>query len=757
MEKNLNASDTDSAPKRTGQEHPAVTQDGADDVKAGHADRANSEPNPQPHGSEFHDPLLSCLMLLAKLEHLSCTETAITAGLPLVDGGLTPELFSRAAHRAGLTAQVKQRALLDISPLVLPVVILLRDNQACLLLKKEQREDRHWYYKIADSESHGEQWLTALELETMYTGYVIYSKPSVDLQLADKSTVPKQKGHWFWGVIARSWRIYRDVLLASFLINVFALASPLFVMNVYDRVVPNNAVETLWVLALGILLVYSFDLLLKLVRNHFLEVAGKKSDILLSSLLFERVLGSDMGQKPEAVGAFSSQFREFDSVRNFITASTITAFIDLPFVVIFLVAIIYIGGNLVWPALIAIPIIVAYAYFSQRPLQKVMEQTMQASSAKNAALVESLTALEAVKVLGLEGRMQRQWEQTVGQLALLGQHARRLSSGVSSVAGWIMQVSSVVVVIIGVYLIAAGDLTMGALIACVLLSSRVLGPMSQVAGLLLSYRQAQVGMEGLKAIVDRPQERDDSSRFISRPALRGEIAFDRVSFKYPNEDVMSLDNVSFTLKAGERVGIVGRIGSGKSSLHKLMLGLFQPTSGAILFDGIDVQQLDPADLRSQIGHVPQDIKLFSGTIRSNIAQGALHPSDEDILWAAEIGGVTEFVNRHPRGFDRAVGERGESLSGGQRQSISIARAVVGHPVVYLLDEPSTSMDNTSEAALLDNLAKVTQGHTLILNTHKTSLLKLVDRVLVLDQGRVVADGPKEAVLEALKKGQLRVG
>ncbi|AGN11387.1 ABC transporter [Simiduia agarivorans SA1 = DSM 21679] len=392
----------------------------------------------------------------------------------------------------------------------------------------------------------------------------------------------------------------------------------------------------------------------------------------------------------------------------------------------------------------------------QRRLAQAVDETYRSSAQKNATLIETLTALETVKLIGAEGRLQRLWEKSVGHLAQWGQRVRLLTSTTTAGATTIQSVASVIVVIWGVYEIAARDLTMGGLIACVMLSARAMAPMAQVAGLMVNYHQTKASLDSLDGIVAKSQEREQDKPFVQRAEIQGAIAFDRVSFSYPDEKLKAVENISFRIAPGEHVAIIGRIGSGKSTLQKLMTGLYQPTDGAVLIDGVDLSQIDPAELRSHMGCVPQDVTLFFGSVRDNIVFGNPLATDADLLRAAEQSGVSEFVNAHPQGLDRQVGERGSALSGGQRQSIAIARALLSDPAIYILDEPSTAMDNSTEERLKRHLAKLCEDKTLVVVTHKTSLLTLVDRIIVLDQGRLVADGPKDAVLEALKKGQLRV-
>lgn len=705
---------------------------------------------------EFHDPLLACLLLITKLENTPCSTTSLVAGLPLVDEKLTPELFVRAADRAGLKAKVVEKELHDIPDLVLPVTLLLKRNRAVVLLSLDRDQGKA---TILESKSGTEKVVAFNALAQAYAGYAIYTKPAyhLDQDIAQSHLSDDSQGHWFWSIMKRSWRIYRDVLLASFFINLFVVANPLFVMNIYDRVVPNNAVETLWALAIGVLVVFVFDAILKTLRGYFIEVAGKKADILLSAFLFERVLGSRYSEKPASVGAFSSQFKEFDQVRNFFTTSTIATFIDMPFVVIFLLLIFYVGGPLVFVPLVALPLILGYSLLIRKPIRRAVEQSYACGAQKNATLVESLVGLETIKALGAESLVQRVWEQSVGHLSLWSQKMRMLSLSVGIFGGAVTQIANVVLVIVGVYLIAERELTMGALIASVMLAGRALAPVAQVASLLVSFDQTKTALEGLDQIVAKSQERDPQNPFVKRPSFNGAIKFKGVTFCYPGEEHPVLHDVSFSIKPGEKVGLIGRIGSGKSTIHKLILNLYKPTEGSILIDGIDVQQIDPADLRRHVGYMPQDVILFSGTVKSNIMYGSSHVEDEDILRAAEVSGVKEFVDGHPLGFDRPVGERGQALSGGQRQSVGMARAMLNDVPIYLYDEPTSGMDNTTELMVTQRLQETVKDKTLLLVTHKASLLSMIDRLIVVDNGKIVADGPRDSVIEALQKGQLRVG
>ncbi|MCU7850106.1 MAG: type I secretion system permease/ATPase [Candidatus Thiodiazotropha sp. (ex Lucinoma kastoroae)] len=702
-------------------------------------------------GSVFDDPLLDCLVFLTRLYGTTHSHEALRAGLPLENNRLTPELFLRAAERAELSARVVRRPLKKISSLVLPAVLLLKGRQSCILIENNKGSD---LLTIVQPESgEGSHQISREALEQEYVGYTIFVRAEHRFDDRSPEVLRLRSRHWFWGTLLKSWRIYRDVLVSSLLINSFALASPLFIMNVYDRVVPNNAIETLWVLAIGVMIVYTFDVVMRTLRGYFIDIAGKKSDILLSASLFEHVLGIKMSARPPSVGAFANNLREFESIRDFITSATVVTLVDLPFVVLFLLVIWLVGGPLVIVPAVCIPLVIIYGLLIQSPLRQSVEATYRASAQKGATLIESLTAVETIKHLGAESIVQRKWEQLTGHIAKWGVRSRLLSASVTNVAIFFQQVAQVGIVVLGVYLISEGEISMGALIAGVILVGRAMAPMAQVANLTVRYYQAKTALDSLNSIMELPVERPEGKIFVSRERFQGDIELYDITFAYPGEEKIALNHVSLHVSSGEKVAIIGKVGSGKTTIEKLIQGLYDPNSGAVCIDGTDLRQIDPADLRRSIGYVPQDIMLFYGSVRENIALGAPYADDSDILKVAEIAGVTEFVNQHPHGFDMQVGERGEHLSGGQRQAIAIARALLLDPPVLLLDEPSNSMDNSTEAMLKRKLADYAKEKTLILVTHRTSLLDLVDRLIVIDAGRVIADGPKEQVIEALKQSK----
>jgi ATP-binding cassette subfamily C protein LapB len=699
------------------------------------------------------DPLLECLRFVIKALGRSMSADALTAGLPLLANRLTPDLFVRAAARAGMSAKVVKRPLPDISDLTLPAVLLLRDRQACVLTRVTRDGAAHI---VLPETGTGEHATTLVELEERYAGSAIFTRPAhrFDARTAH-SAIPRIR-HWFWDVVARAWPIYGEVLVASLLINIFALVMPLFAMNVYDRVVPNHALETLWALSIGAALVVTFDLIMRMLRGYFIDVAGKKIDVMLSANIFERVLGMRMAARPASVGAFASGLQEFEAFREFLTSATITTLIDLPFVLLFVAVMFWVGGPVGWIPVIAVPLIVGMGLALQWPLSDVVRDTQRHAAQRQAMLVETLVGLETIKTVGAEGPVQRKWEQVIGTIAGLSLRSRLLSAWTVNFSVFAQQMAYVGVLLFGVYLIADDKLTMGGLIACSILTGRALAPLSQVAGLFTRYHQSRSALRSIDRLMTSEVERPLDQDFVDRPRLQGGIEFRNVSFAYGGQQAGVLKDVSFRIQPGEHVGIIGRMGSGKTTVEKLVLGLYTPDSGAVLIDGIDQRQIDPLALRRDIGHVPQDIVLFYGSVRDNIVLGAPHADDEAILRAAEIGGVADFANRSPQGFDLQVGERGERLSGGQRQAIAIARAELLAPPLMLLDEPSSAMDNRSEEQFKARLAAQLNGRTLILVSHRASLLTLVKRLIVIDQGRVVADGPKDQVLAALAAGKLAV-
>ena len=698
------------------------------------------------------DPLLDCLVEVARLHGQGATRASLSAGLPLQPQESLPlSLAERAASRAGLATRVQRLALDEIDALTLPAILILHGNKACVLLGRDDTE--HWRVLLPET-GQGAVTLSTEALQSRYSGVVLFARPHFRFDERTPEVKPTRSGHWFWGPVLAQRFVYRDVLWAALLINLFALAFPIFSMNVYDRVVPNHATETLWVLAIGVTLVLCSDLFIRLLRSHFVDEASARIDVQISASLMERVLGMRLENRPQSVGSFAANLRGFEQVRDFIASSTVTALIDLPFALLFVVVMAWISPWLVLPVIGVFVLILVSGYVFQHRLHELSQSSYQAAAQRNATLIESLTGIETIKSQGAESLIQSRWERANQYLSALNVKMRSMSATAMYSTATLQQFVSVCVILIGVYLISERQLTMGGMIAATMLAGRALAPAGQIVGLLMQYQGARTAMTSLEQIMAQPVERPEGSHFIQRPEFKGEIEFRHVSFAYPGQQGHSLDDVSFKINPGERVALIGKVGSGKTTLQKLIMGLYQPSSGAILFDGIDMRQLDPADVRRNLGCVSQDITLFYGSLRENITFGMPHARDDAIAAAADVAGLSEFVQRHPQGFDMPVGERGELLSGGQRQGVGIARAVLHNAPLLLLDEPTSAMDFSTEALVTQRMQAFTEGKTVVLVTHRTSMLSFVDRVIVVDQGKIVADGPRERIMQALAAGRI---
>lgn len=694
-----------------------------------------------------NDSLLACLVLLTRYYQNPFSPLSLTARLPLVKSRLTIDLFPRAAARAALDAELITRPVEEIEDDHIPLILLKKDGDAVLLILDDDGnrtifDPRQPEVKINISDIRAELSDQCFLVEQQYK----HTQRSQD-------TLEKEPKNWFWKVMIKSWPLYSEVLLASFLVNIFALVIPLFTMNVYDRVVPNHAIDTMWVLASGVAVVFIFDMLLKTLRSYFIDVANKHSDLELSATIFQQVLGLSMANRPRSVGSLANTVQSFEVFRDFITSSTMTVLVDLPFVCIFLFVIYLIGGNLFLVPFIVVPVIFIVGLLLQWPLIRLTRKAYQFSSEKQATLFESLSAIETVKTTGAESILQSRWEKIISEASKNSMHLRFVSNTSISITNLAQQIATIAIVIFGVYKISEGEITTGALIACTILTGRALAPMAQVSTLFTRYFQSMNALESLNKIMQLETDVNEETRFLHRPALKGDIEFRQVCFHYKDEEINAIDKINFKIKVGERVAIIGRVGSGKSTIGKLILKLYKPTEGTILLDGTDYKQINPDDLRQQIGYVPQDVVLFYGSVRDNICVGAPFIHDDYLLKAAEIAGVTQFTNNHPKGFDRQVGEKGAELSGGQRQAIAVARALIQKPNILLLDEPTSAMDDNNERQIKKHLQEyLSDKHTLILITHKISMLELVDRIIVLENGRIIADGSKESVLNALKSG-----
>ncbi len=690
------------------------------------------------------DDLLGCLLFLSKYHKRETSAESVTFGLPIHNTSMNISMFQEAAEKIGLiTKTVKRNNLNDITKLALPSVLILKKNRACVLLDYDLENDTASV--ILPGLSTGETSMSISKLESEFNGEVIIIKPEYNFNnRIEKEVVVENPKEWFWGTMFRNKGIYKQVIIVSLFINIFILATPLFTMNVYDRVLPNNAIETLWVLFFGITIVMVFDFILKVLRSHFLGIASKRADTVMSNMIFNHLLNIKMEAKPSSTGQFISRLQSFESVREFFTSATIAAVVDLPFVLIFIVVIIYIAGPLAYITVFTVVISILLSWYMQKPLKTLIEKSVKEEQIKQTTLIEAVSGLEIIKSVKAQNRMKTHWDNSINKTVHYADKSHFLSQSITYFTAFISQFSNIAIVAGGVYLAQDGGITMGAIIAAMILNGRVIAPVSQLVGMIIKFDKTMLSLNNLDEIMKMPVEKENKS-YISRPNLKGSIQLKDLNFSYKDQNHETLKNINLTIKQGERVAILGKIGSGKSTLLKLIMNLYEPTKGSVLIDGLDTRQIDPTDLRHAIGSVPQEPFLFMGTIKDNLTIGEQYVSDEELLRVSKIAGLDEFLGKHEAGYDLLVGERGEGLSGGERQSVTLARALISDPNIVMLDEPTNSMDRQTEKSFIKKMEEIVENKTLIVVTHKTSLLQLVDRVIIVENGQVVVDGPKNEV------------
>ncbi len=697
-------------------------------------------------------PLLTCLATVFRLHGKSISVSSLLASLPVERGAFYPGLCVRAAEQGGMNAKIASRSsIAQINPLTLPCILILKHGNGCVLTGLDGHEADVLFPETPESP----QKIDVKALQENYTGRAVFlsAKGKLDKRAGDIKLFKRRR--WFWGTIGRFMPIYKHVILASIVINLLGIAGPLFVMNVYDRVVPNNAVDTLWVLALGVAIAYGFDFTLKNLRGYFVDLAGRNADVVIASKIMQQVMSMRMDHKPESTGSLANSMREFESLREFFSSTTLISLVDLPFLCFFIALVSLIGGPMAYAPIIAVPAVILVGLFIQFPFKKYVAEGFREGAQKNALLVEAINGLETVKTSLAEGQIQRRWETVIGMNAKSSSRTKTLATFSLTFSQFSAQFVSVVIIVWGVYRIGLGELTMGGLIACNILVGRAMAPLGAVAAMLTRLQQSRVALKSLNQIMAIPSERPAERATVRYENLGPGLSFEKVGFCYPNAEIKALDNVNLQIHPREKIGIIGRMGSGKSTLGRLLLGLYTPQEGNVKVGGVDIRQLDVADIRKKIGYVSQDNYLFYGSVKDNITFGAPFADDASVLMAATIAGVTDFVRSHPAGFGLQVGERGMNLSGGQRQSVAIARALIQDPDILILDEPSSSMDSAVEAVLRARLGAILKNKSLLLISHRNSMLSLVDRLIVMDEGKIVADGPRDKVMELLKEGKLK--
>jgi ATP-binding cassette, subfamily C, bacterial LapB len=701
------------------------------------------------------DPLADALLFLAAHHGRTISRDALLAGLPILDGRLPPELFERAAAKAGLEAKAVRRRLSEIPALVLPTVLCMRDGSTRILLAIDSDANTASVIDPTSKTAAGSRPLADLAVE--YLGYVYLIRPAAAADPRAVAAGDLPRAHWFWSVVRRFWSNYSHVATAALIVNVLALASPLFIMSVYDRVIPNGAIASLVALSIGMAIAVLFDFVLRMVRSRIIDMTGKKVDVILASDIFEHVLSVKMAQRPASVGILANQIRDFDSVREFFTSGTVVSVTDLFFAVLFIAVLFMIAGPLAWIPLLMLPIMITVGLVLQVPLERAMRRLQAESAARHGVLVESLSGIEAVRATGAEARMQTAWERSVAATARSGEDVHFWASLALTSANTAQQLNYLLMVVLGVFLILDGKITVGVLVASTMLSGRVLSPIAGIATVITRAAQTFITLKAINRVMNLERERPPERTYVSRRIETGSVTFENVTFRYPGSNDNALDKVSFKVSGGERIGIIGRVGSGKTTVGRLLTGFYEPLDGRISIDDVDARQYDPADLRAGVGFVLQDTDLFFGKIRDNIALGKPNATDEEILTAARLAGVESFIAGHPLGYDMPIAEGGRSLSGGQKQAIGLARALIRRPKVLFLDEPTAHFDVRSEYEFLERLkALAAENLTIMISTHRLSLLSFVERILLFERGKLIADGPRDKVIAMLQGGPIKV-
>jgi ATP-binding cassette subfamily C protein LapB len=621
--------------------------------------------------------------------------------------------------------------------------IELKNGEPCVLIPKTEEQNQQW---LAPYLSERVTNVDSKEFSANYTETVAVLEMPLALSETDSKTHHGRYGHWFFGPLYAAKKTYAQVILAALLTNIFAIATSGFSMIVYDRVMPNGAVDTLIALVFGITIIFVFDFIIRTLRSYFLDVAGSQADMIIADTLFEQMVDMEMKARKGSIGNLTNSLREFESLREFMTSTTMTTFIDIPFAVIFLIVIWAIGGPIVLIPILAISVVVIASLAVHPKLKKLTQTSFDDGQTKQGVAIETLQGIETIKAIGAGAIMRRRWQDVTKHQSAVGLKTRMYSQLAGNISNTSNQFVSVLTVTVGVFLMMDNQIGTGAIVAASMLAGRAVAPFAQLVQLLTRLNQSIASYKSLSNLMQQPREHTQNAAYLNRPEWLGGIEFRDVSFKYAQQKQGGLTNISFQIKPGERVAIIGKVGSGKTTIANLILGLYQPDSGAILIDGTDIRQIDPADLRRNIGPVLQDVWLMAGTVKHNISVGALNPTDEEILEASQIAGVHDFISQHPDGYGMKLKERGEGLSGGQKQAIAIARALVGKPPIILMDEPTSAIDINGEKILIEQLKRHLLNQTIIVITHRASIIDLVDRVIVVDNGKIAAQGPKSSFL-----------
>ena len=704
--------------------------------------------------------IIKHLAIATKLLNQPIAEEALAANVAR-DRNLNANLQSLAEvlRSYGFENHISRRKLLEIPSLAMPAVIILHNDEAAVISEVKGRgEDRIYTVRQGDSPAHE---VSHKDLEAKYLGFCWFIKPK--LTTDHRSELPEYHlpKAWFWKVIGRFKKYYYQVILASFLINILALVSSLYVMNVYDRVIPNEAYSTLWVLSIGVFIAIAFEFIAKMIRSHLTDIAGKKADLIISSALFRRVMALRLIERPISSGSYANNLRDFEAVREFMTSASLLVLVDAPFLLLFLFVMFVIGGKLVIVPAVTCALVLLISFAVQPSLAKRVNESMKEASQRQGLAVEAVEGIETLKVNNATNWAQQRWDRLNALTATSSMKVKKINEFVSNFTVGLQQLNTVGLVVVGTYLIhddvVEARITMGAVIASVILSGRALSSLGKIAGLAIRFQQAKNALKGVNAIVERPIERDPERSYVTLDQVQGQLTFNNVVFQYSKDTQPAISNLNLTIRPGEKVAILGRIGSGKSTLLKLASGLYEPSGGNILLDNVDIRQIDPNFLRDKVTLLNQSPRLFLGTLRENLDLARMdgYSTDQELLGALRNFHLDQLVRNHPKGLDMPLGEDGLGLSGGQKQIVSLARLTLRHPRVVLLDEPTTGLDEQTEQQALGVLAQWARDKTLVVVTHRLQVLPMVNRVVVVDNGRVVIDGPRDAVIAKLRENEER--
>ena len=707
--------------------------------------------------AEHSDPLLGALLWLCRHhgQERSAVSLLGSAGVTLP---LAPPQAVHLMREAGFNAAIIKREPERILGLLFPLVLLLKQGDVCIvtrrLERKSRRESEH-YEVIMPGEEHAVK-ASAEDLKREYSGYALVVSPAVTEAEPEPGAPLDPTRHWLWGTLRRFMPYYRSAMLAALLSNVLMQVVGLFSSVVFDRVIPHKAMVTLWSLAAGTSVAILFDLLARQLRSHLIDQAGKKADLMLGNILFKQALSIRLEHKPASSGGFAHELAQIEIVRDFSTSATLSAVSDLPFVVLFIVMTFAVTEPLGWVLMITAPLVLGMSWLAQSVLGRLMSANLKQTTHLQGVMVEAVEGLEDVRAAGAQAHFLQRYEESNAAAAASALKTRALSSWVNNFAGVSQQLVTVIMLVWGVHLVHEGVVSGGALISAVMFAGRAIAPLTSVVGLATRYQGAKAALRMLNRIMSLPTDRQVDRKYLPRTKVRGQLALREVSFSYPPQGAEHtpavLKDVNLNIMPGQRVAILGKMGSGKSTILRMLGGLYQPTEGMVEIDGIDLRQIDPIDFRSHVGFVSQEPRLFAGSLRDNILMGRAHADVRALVPIMQLTGLDKVAANHPMGLDMPVGEMGCLLSGGQRQLVALARCLITRPQVLLLDEPTSAMDAQAEAAFVKHLKTVADGKTLVVVTHRPAILEVVDLIAVVEAGRVIAFGPKGQVMAALAGG-----